>query len=88
MYKTGIEYILGLKVEGDTLTIDPCIPKEWPGFEMEYKWKKTIYSIEVVNPNHSSKGVKEVTVDGVKKEKNSIKLTDDKKSHTIKIKMV
>ena len=33
MYRAGVEGILGLRREGDTLVVQPCIPPEWPGFE-------------------------------------------------------
>jgi cyclic beta-1,2-glucan synthetase len=33
MYRAGIEGILGIRREGDFVTIAPCIPAAWPGFE-------------------------------------------------------
>ena len=48
MYRTGIEGILGLKIEGSKgFTIEPCIPDEWPGYEIEYTKDKAKYKIEV-----------------------------------------
>ncbi len=32
-YRIAIENILGIKRRGDSLTVSPCVPKEWPGFE-------------------------------------------------------
>ena len=33
LYRVGLEFILGLKRSGDTLTLDPCIPPEWKGLK-------------------------------------------------------
>ena len=33
MYRAGLEWILGFRVRGTILLIDPCIPKVWKNFE-------------------------------------------------------
>jgi cyclic beta-1,2-glucan synthetase len=33
MYRAGIEGILGIRREGEFITIEPCLPAVWPGFE-------------------------------------------------------
>ena len=33
MYRAGVEGILGIRREGASVLIDPCIPAAWPGFE-------------------------------------------------------
>lgn len=50
-YKAGIEYILGLKIENGYLKIEPCITKEWKEYQIQYRWKESIYNIKVKNPN-------------------------------------
>ncbi|WAG69542.1 cyclic beta 1-2 glucan synthetase [Clostridium sp. CF011] len=48
MYRTGIEAILGFKLkEGKGFTIEPCVPEEWPQYEIIYKKDKFEYVIEV-----------------------------------------
>ena len=47
MYRAGIEWILGIRKSGDTLSIDPCIPREWPGFRLRFRQGATLYDIEV-----------------------------------------
>lgn len=37
-YKTGVENILGLRKEGDRLTIEPRIPSEWNSFTLRYRY--------------------------------------------------
>ncbi len=64
-YKAGIEYILGLNVQNDILTIKPCIPKEWRTYSVRYKWKNTLYNIIVENPNGKNTGISKITVNDV-----------------------
>ena len=59
-------YILGIQPEYNGLTIDPCIPAEWDEFYVERKFRGATYSIEIKNPGHVSKGIKELFVDGIK----------------------
>ena len=33
MYRAGLEWMLGFRLRGTTLVIDPCVPKSWPGFD-------------------------------------------------------
>jgi len=47
MYRTIFENILGFKITGDKLEIKPCIPKDWPVFEVVYLYKTTKYIITV-----------------------------------------
>jgi N,N'-diacetylchitobiose phosphorylase len=44
--------------------VDPCIPTEWPGFEVTRQWRGATYQIKVDNPNNVSKGVKSITLNG------------------------
>ncbi len=63
-YYAATRYILGIRPEMDSLTIDPCIPASWDGFKAVRKWRSATYHIDVVNPDHVQKGVKSLTVDG------------------------
>jgi cellobiose phosphorylase len=72
------QYILGIQPTYDGLIVNPCIPKDWNGFKITRKFRGTTYQIEVKNPNHISKGVKELWVDGVKIEGNKIPVQDKK----------
>ena len=47
MYRTWIEEVLGLRVRGDSFTVEPVIPDEWPGFELNWRHKGTVYEIKV-----------------------------------------
>ena len=67
MYRVAVESILGLRTEGgDTLVLEPCIPDQWPGFEMTWKLPggDTTYRIVVSNPDSCSASIVRALVDG------------------------
>ncbi|ROS76481.1 GH36-type glycosyl hydrolase domain-containing protein [Cellulomonas sp. PhB143] len=65
MYTAATKHLLGVRPGLDGLVVDPCVPKDWGGFEVRREWRGAVYEIEVRNPDHVSKGVRSVTVDGV-----------------------
>ena len=36
MYRAAIESILGFRLRGATLHLDPCIPRAWPSYEVTF----------------------------------------------------
>jgi cyclic beta-1,2-glucan synthetase len=64
MYRAWTEEILGLKVQGSRLEIDPVIPANWPRFSLNYRHGEATYAIEVENPSGCRRGVLWVEMDG------------------------
>jgi cellobiose phosphorylase len=60
----ALQHILGIVPEVDGLRIDPCIPRDWPGFEAERQFRGHKLRIVVSNPSNLSRGVRELRVDG------------------------
>ena len=60
---TATQWILGVRPELDGLRIDPCIPKEWPGFTMRRRFRGKTVHIEVKNPAGVNRGVVSLAVD-------------------------
>ena len=56
--------LLGIKPDFAGLRIDPCIPKDWPGFSAVRRFRGNTYHIEVKNPSGVCKGVKALRLDG------------------------
>jgi len=81
------QYILGIRPEYDGLLIDPCIPRDWDGFVVERKFRNAIYQITVQNPDHVSKGVREILVDGKKLKANILPAFSDGKTHSVTVMM-
>ncbi len=44
-YKTGVENILGLRKEGDKITLTPRVPTDWPSFTVRYRYGSSVYVI-------------------------------------------
>ena len=65
MYRAGLEWILGFRVQGTTLLLDPCVPKTWQGFEIRYRYRSARYEIAVENPGGVSRGITSWVLDGV-----------------------
>lgn len=64
MYSAGIEGILGIRRSGDTITMSPCIPAAWPGFEVSLSIGASHYSIRVDNASARGEGVSGANLDG------------------------
>ncbi|WP_279152720.1 GH36-type glycosyl hydrolase domain-containing protein [Photobacterium iliopiscarium] len=63
-YFAVTNFILGIQTGFNGLTINPCIPTEWPGFEVTREWRGATYHINVTNPDHISKGIKSIMING------------------------
>jgi cyclic beta-1,2-glucan synthetase len=64
MYRAWVEEILGLKVRGDHMQLNPVIPGGWNGFSLQYRHGEAIYEIQVENPEQRERGVSWVEMDG------------------------
>jgi cyclic beta-1,2-glucan synthetase len=85
MYRAGLESILGFRRRGATLEIDPCIPATWARYSITWRFGATRYSIEVLNPEHCSRGVASAVLDGVSVDPGAIPLADDSTPHHLTI---
>ena len=63
-YFSATRYMLGIRPDFDYLVVDPCIPKDWDGFDVTRVWRGAVYKIHVENPDHVCKGVKQILADG------------------------
>ncbi|WP_129646082.1 GH36-type glycosyl hydrolase domain-containing protein [Peristeroidobacter agariperforans] len=87
LYRAGIEAILGLHVQGTQLLLTPCIPKEWPRFDVAFRYRSARYDIAVVNPDGVCQGVAAVTLDGLALPSGEprIQLLDDGTLHRVEL---
>jgi cellobiose phosphorylase len=79
------QHILGISPGYDGLTVNPCIPAEWKGYKIIRRFRESIYNIEVLNPDHKSKGIKEVLIDGKQHSSNILPLFPAGTEHSIKV---
>ncbi|MFC5581414.1 GH36-type glycosyl hydrolase domain-containing protein [Rhodanobacter terrae] len=90
LYRAGLEAVLGFLPQGDSLRIDPCIPRDWPGFQIVYRYQGTRhtsrYEITVSNPARVCRGVTHIELDGQTLVIDApIKLLDDGRIHLLHI---
>jgi cyclic beta-1,2-glucan synthetase len=87
LYRLGLEAILGLHREGDILRVQPCIPRDWNGYSMTYRFGKATYHIQVENPGAVNQGLEEVILDGKALPDGAIPLKDDGERHNLIVRM-
>jgi cyclic beta-1,2-glucan synthetase len=83
MYRVALEAILGFRKEGNTLRIEPSVPRAWPGYSIEYRHGSSVYRIEVRVSRAEKRRATRVTVDGVRIKGDAIALVDDGNPHTV-----
>ncbi len=87
MYRLGLEAILGITRVGDALIIDPCIPRDWPGFKVNYHFGMARYRISIENPEEVNRGLRHVALDGKFLPGNLVPLVDDGQLHEVHVLM-
>ncbi len=85
MYRLGIEAILGVSRAGNILKINPCIPKDWPGYKLTYQFGTTRYLISVKNPDGVNQGIQRILMDGDVLTDNQIPLLNDGEQHEVQV---
>jgi len=86
MYRAGVESILGVRLRGTHLVIDPCIPRGWQGFSVVFRYHDARYVIRVENPHGVSRGVSAVELDGVALGGQAgVPLVKDRGSHQVRV---
>jgi cyclic beta-1,2-glucan synthetase len=84
MYRAGLEQILGLTRHGATFRLDPSIPASWPRYTIAWRFGRSRYEIEVENPEHRCRGIREAWHDRVAVDPGAISLVDDGGVHRIR----
>lgn len=88
LYRAGIEGILGIKQRGKVLLVEPCVPQDWPGFEVSFKFGTATYNIIVSRSAAKTRGdVTLATLDGqdLRGRPVRVPLTDDGAIHAVRV---
>jgi cyclic beta-1,2-glucan glucanotransferase len=87
MYRAGLEWILGFRLRGEQLLLDPCIPTSWEGYAVAFRHRSARYEIAVENPHRVSRGITSLELDGERLPENSryIPLVDDGVTHHVRV---
>ncbi len=86
MYRLIIESLLGLRLDVDKLHFTPCLPADWHGFKVHYRYRETVYHISVRQLSADA-DVMGVCVDGEDQLDLSIPLVDDHKEHMVDVRI-
>jgi cellobiose phosphorylase len=71
-------------LEVDKLYFTPCVPPEWNGFQVHYRYRETIYHIDVLQAP-GSEATTAITMDGVGLELAFVPLVDDGIEHYVQV---
>jgi cyclic beta-1,2-glucan synthetase len=88
MYRAGLEWILGFRVQGANLLLSPCIPERWPRFEIVFRYRSARYEILIDNPLGVSRGIALAELNGETLPSGSqtrIPLVDDGNTHSLRL---
>jgi cyclic beta-1,2-glucan synthetase len=88
MYRVALEWMLGFRLQGESLLLDPCIPRVWPGFDIVFRYRSARYEIAVQNPHGVCRGVLSITLDNemlTPPKSLLIPLSDDGLTHHIRV---
>jgi cyclic beta-1,2-glucan synthetase len=86
LYRVGLEWILGFRLRGMVLGIDPCIPRNWPRYSVKFRYHSSTYNIQVENPHGVTRGVALTELDGkLLAGAANIPLADDGAVHVVRV---
>jgi cyclic beta-1,2-glucan synthetase len=85
MYRIWLEEVLGFRLRANTLTLQPVIPTDWPGYEIRYQYRSSTYEIRVQREVSFDAIV--VQLDGECVSGNIIRLADDGRVHKVVVRI-
>jgi cellobiose phosphorylase len=86
-YQTATQAILGIQPTHQGLKIDPCIPQDWDGFQVTRQFRGATYHITVKNPDHASKGVAKIEINGEPAQGNTVPVFPEGESVQVEVVM-
>jgi cyclic beta-1,2-glucan synthetase len=86
-YRLGVEMLLGIRPDQGAWRIDPCIPRQWPGFEVALRDGATSFRIRVTNPRGVGRGVSAVRLDGALLAQPLVPRLQDGRPHEVEVTM-
>jgi cyclic beta-1,2-glucan synthetase len=87
MYRVTLEHVLGIKREGDWLLVNPCVPADWPAYQVTLRIPGAEYRVEVENPEKSGRGVRSVEIDGHAVDDQRVRLEPNSGAHVVRVRL-
>ncbi len=85
MYRLVTESLLGLKLEGDKLRLNPRVPKDWCTCRIHYRHRETLYHITVEQDANLLPKTVDIVADGQPLPGDLLPLVDDRQEHHVTI---
>jgi cyclic beta-1,2-glucan synthetase len=87
MYRAALEWLLGFRLEGASLLLEPCIPSTWPRVEIAFRYRTARYEIVIENSGEVCRGVRSTQLDGhtLPPGTSRIPLVDDSRVHAVRL---
>jgi cyclic beta-1,2-glucan synthetase len=87
MYQAGVEAILGFRLRGTSLALEPCIPRTWRDYRIDFRYHSARYQVLVENPQGVNRGVASIELDGqtLADHAAGIPLVDDGATHAVRV---
>jgi cellobiose phosphorylase len=85
MYRIMVQNILGVRREGATLRIEPCIPRAWENFDMVLRFSGAVYQVRVENPQGVNGGVKSIELDGHQLSDGVVPIAEQSGTHQVRV---
>lgn len=95
MYRLIVETLLGLQLKVDHLLIAPRIPADWDTYKIHYRYRETVYHINIRRSAEPSGSAIRVTLDGnlvagdsvdrAGRPQGMIPLVDDRREHHVEV---
>ncbi|WP_414451592.1 glucoamylase family protein [Burkholderia sp. 22PA0099] len=85
LYRAGIEGLLGVRRQGSVLSIRPCLPRAWPGFDLTLRHGTAWYEIAVKRAEDEAVEGCGIVVDGepLPAGQTTLRLADDGRRHDV-----
>jgi cyclic beta-1,2-glucan synthetase len=85
LYRLGLESILGVRRQGNTFSVDPCIPSSWKSCSLLWRVGATRYGFVIENEHRRTRGVGGATLDGIPVDPSAIPIADDGQRHVVRV---
>ena len=86
LYRLIVDSLLGLRLKGEQLHLEPCLPAEWTGFTVHYRYRETVYHIAVQQTRVGARETK-LVVDGAQQADGAVRLVDDHQEHSVELRI-
>jgi cyclic beta-1,2-glucan synthetase len=86
-WRLAVEGILGLRLRGGRLRIEPCLPPEWDRFEVQVRRNGGTLAITVEVSSALNPGTREITIDSVRHEESDVPFPADGSSRSVHVRV-